>query len=123
MNARNFGIYTGRLSKAPTVFTNADGSKKIVVNVASRDNFKTGGKYATQFMDFHAFVPAGTKNSVYDRLTKGTPVTVTYSLRNNRFTGADGNEIYGVEMRIENLDLGDTAPRAKKTTEEVATEA
>lgn len=105
-NTRNFGIATGRLTKDPVTFENGDGSKKIIVNLAIRDNFKgKDGKIGSQFVDFHAFVSAGTSAPVYGMVHEGDLVTITYELRNNNWTDKSDAQHFDIQLRITGIDM------------------
>lgn len=53
------GIVTGRLTKAPAVYNNNDGSRKIRFTVAAQDHFTDGdGNRGSQFIPPEAFIPA-----------------------------------------------------------------
>lgn len=56
MNIRNQFIAIGRLVSDPTVFDNADGSKKVRFTVAAKDNFAgKDGKKDSQFLPLEVF--------------------------------------------------------------------
>lgn len=106
INTRNFGTATGRLTKDPVAFTNDNGSKKVVVNLALRDNFKgKDGKTGSQFVDFTAFVSADANGDVYSMMHEGDLVSITYELRNDNYTGKDGQKHFNVQLRITGVDL------------------
>lgn len=106
INSRNFGTATGRLVKDPVTFTNGDGSKKIVVNLALRDNFKgKDGETGAQFVDFTAFVPKDAKGDVYSMMHEGDLVSITYELRNDNYVDKAGNQHFDVTLRITGVDL------------------
>ena len=78
MNLNNNGSLLGRLVQNPIVYVNADGSKKIRFTVAASNNYKSrDGQHHAQFVPLEAFLPAGSRNSVYDYLTKGMLVSVS----------------------------------------------
>lgn len=94
MNVKNFGILSGRLSKDPKVFDNGDGSKKVYLTVACRNNYKSAdGTTGAEFIDCEAFIPAGRELGVYGYMEKGTPVTLVYSQRKDTYT-KDGETVY-----------------------------
>ena len=103
VNPRNFGFATGRLTKDPKTFENKDGSKKIIVSLAMR-NLNTKNNESA-FVDFTGFVPKETKVPVYDMIHEGDLVMITYDLRNNNYTLADGTKHFEVQMRISNIDI------------------
>lgn len=107
INPRNFGVTTGRLTKDPVVFENNDGSRKYIMNVAIRDNFRSGddGSYGSQFMDFTGFVPKDASSAIYDTAKKGDLVTVSYELRNDNWTDKGGQQHFDVTLRVTGVDL------------------
>ena len=114
INQRNHGVATGRLTKDVVTFENKDGSKKHVVTLALRDNFKSkDGEVGSQFCDFTAFVAAGASAPVYDLIHEGDLVSVTYELRNDNWTGSDGVRHFDVQLRITGVDMLES----KSTTE------
>lgn len=106
INARNHGIATGRLTKDPVTFENRDGSHKVIVNLALRDNFKQqDGSTGSQFVDFTGYVPKDTKSSVYDMIHKGDLVSVTYELRNDNWTDKSGAQHFDLVLRVTGVDM------------------
>lgn len=115
MNIRNFGIVKGRLTKDLVVFTNTDGSKKIMLTIAAQDNFKNkDGQRDSQFISLEAFVPAGQKNNgVFDYMEKGTEVAVEYTVRTNNYTDKNGEMVYGQVLFVQSVDLEETKASAE----------
>ena len=73
INPRNFGIAIGRLGRDPKVFMNRDGSKKILMSLAVRQNYKgSDGKHGVDWVDLEAFVPA---NAAPELLEMGFTMT------------------------------------------------
>lgn len=106
INTRNYGVALGRLTKDVVTFENKDGSKKHVVTLAIRNNFKDkNGETSSQFVDFTGFVAAGTSAPVYDLIHEGDLVSVTYELRNDNWTGADGAKHFDLQLRIVGVDM------------------
>lgn len=105
-NIRNTGTVIGRLTKDPVVFDNSDGSKKVMITVAVKDNFKTHDEYGTQFVQLQAFV-SNKKDGlgVYGFMEKGSMVGIEYSVRTNNYTAADGTPRYEQILFIEGVDL------------------
>lgn len=120
-NLRNVGRVIGRLTKDPVIFTNKDGSRKIMITIAARDNFKAkDGSTGTQFVPVEAFVPAGKQsNGVYDYMSKGHMVGVEYEVRNNNYKDKDGKDHYEISLLVQAVDLMEP----KKTNTAQATEA
>ena len=107
-NMRNFGICEGRLTRDPKVFTNSDGSKKVMLNVAVQDNFKSGPeqKKGSQFIQLEAFV-SNKQNGigVFGYMHKGDMVGLGYTVRTNNYTDRDGNKVYSQVLLIQDVDL------------------
>lgn len=119
-NLRNVGRVIGRLTKDPVVFTNKDGSRKIMLTVAARDNFKAkDGSTGTQFVPVEAFIPANKQgNGVYDYMSKGHMVGIEYEVRNNNFKDKDGKDHYEISLLIQAVDLMEPKKTATQTAEE-----
>lgn len=80
LNLNNFGIVSGRLTKDPQVFQNADGSQKVCITVAARRNYvPKDGAADVDYIDCEVFVPAGDVLKVLNYLEKGTAVTIAYT--------------------------------------------
>ena len=124
-NLNNFGIVSGRLTKDPTVFANSDGSKKIMVTVAAKNNYKgKDGKRGTQFVDLQAFVSAKSAKSPFDYLEKGDKVKFGFSVRNNNYTDKQGVAHYEQILWIEDTELEETkASKAARAAREPQAEA
>lgn len=129
-NIRNFGIAEGRLTKDPAVFTNSDGSKKVMVTVAVQDNYKskTTGERNTQFINLEAFISNKSKGlGAFDYMHKGDLVGFEYTIRSNNYTSKNGVAHYDQVLFIQSTDLKETkkaqAARATATTTATATAA
>ena len=110
MNLRNIVILSGRVSKEPVKFDNADGSKKYMVTLAVQDNFRSGAdnERATQFIQVEGFVPAGKEDKIYSGLKVGEKITIQGSIRNNNYKDKNGQAVYGLVIRVETLDFGES---------------
>jgi single-stranded DNA-binding protein len=110
MNIRNNFSLIGRLTQDPTVFDNADGSKKVRFTLAAKDNFAgKDGQYGSQFIPVEAFVSKenAAKNGVgvYASMHKGDLVGVTGQIQNNNYKDKDGVDHYDLVLHIETRDL------------------
>lgn len=114
MNAQNFGIATGRLTRDPKAFANSDGSQKVMITVAVPNNYKgKDGKRDTQFINMEGLVSKDrvkvengeTKLGVYDYMKKGSLVSVQYTIRTNPYTDKNGETQYPQVCFIENVNL------------------
>lgn len=112
MNAQNFGIATGRLTRDVTKFTNGDGSVKVMLTVATPNNFKNkDGKRDSQFIALEGLVNknhvgANGEIGVYDFIKKGSLVSVQYTVRTTPYTDKKtGETVYPQTLFIENVSL------------------
>ena len=110
MNLRNNFQLIGRLTQDPQVFDNADGSKKVRLILAAKDNFVSkDGNYGSQFIPCEGFVTkenvAKTGIGVYANMHKGDMIGVTGQIQNNNYTDKDGVEHFELSLHIETRDL------------------
>ena len=121
MNLNNFGLCTGRIAQDPTFFTNRDGSRTCRFNIATANAYKSSdGSRGTQFVPLEAFLPADSKSSIYDILSKGMLVTAEYEARNNNYTDKSGEQHYDIilacdTVRIQESKAATEARRAAQT--------
>ncbi len=106
-NLRNFGVVTGRLAKGLQIQFNKDGSRKISFIIAAQDNYTDrNGERRSQFIPLEAFIPASQKaNGAYDYLGCGDMVSISYSVRNNNYTGKDGATVYRMVLLADEVVL------------------
>ena len=110
MNIRNNFQLVGRLTQDPQVFDNQDGSKKVRIILAAKDNFQgKDGTYGSQFIPCEGFV---TKESVakngigvYANMHKRDMVGVTGQIQNNNYKDKDGVDHFDITLHIETRDL------------------
>lgn len=111
INPLNNGIAIGRLASDHKEFANSDGSKSIMFTLMIQDNFKgADGTYGAHALDFRAFAPKDGGTKVYDYLTKGQLVAVTYEPRLNRFTDKAGVEHFDIILRVNDVRLLGSRP-------------
>lgn len=104
-NERNKGTLIGRLSRAPQIFPNKDGSHKVMMTIAVRDNFKTKGEFETQFIPVQAFVPSGaTILESYESLQKGQLLALGTSLRTHKYQ-KDDETVYETVVAVQSIDF------------------
>ncbi len=105
MNMANFGIMEGRLTRDVNIFNNKDGSKKVLVNLAVQDNFKSGENkdYNSQFPQLEHFLNKDSKLKIYDKIKKGDLVEVRYSVRTPHYKKDDGTTEYQLKLAIEDI--------------------
>lgn len=114
MNAQNFGIAVGRLTRDPQVFANSDGSQKVMITIAVQRNFKNkDGKKDSDFINMEGLVSKDrvkvengvTKLGVYDYMKKGSLVDIQYTIRTNPYKDKNGEMQYPQVSFIENISL------------------
>lgn len=109
-NIRNKFELIGRLTADPTVFDNTDGSKKVRMTLAVKDNF-TGksGEKGSQFLPCEGFISAdaAAKNGIglYANMHKGDLVAVSGQIQNNNWTGKDGTPHYELVLHVETREM------------------
>lgn len=105
LNLANFGIVQGNLAKDPKVFENADGSKKVYLTVAARNNFPSkDGSTGTQFIDLQAFIPKGGNMGPLEYLKKGSHTTLAYTVVRDSYE-KDGETVYNQYLRVYNNEI------------------
>lgn len=107
-NPRNFGIVIGHLGRDPKIFNNRDGSKKVLMSLAVRQNYKNAeGKRGTDWVDLEAFIPASAKNSngVYALLKTGTMIEVAFTVVTNTYVDSKGENQRKQVLRVTNIEL------------------
>ena len=126
MNIRNYGVIEGRLTRDPSIITNKDGSRKVFISIAARDNFKNAdGKRGTQFVSLEAFISnKQASNGVYGYMHKGDMVALHYTVKSFRYTPKDSTEeVFGQTLFIQEVDLKDCNKRTDGDAEGDAPEA
>ena len=110
MNIRNNFQIIGRLTQDPTVFENSDGSRKVRITLAAKDNFKDkAGEQGSQFLPAEAFISADNFKQyglgVYANMHQGDLVAVTGQIQNNNYTDKNGTAHYDLVLHIETRDM------------------
>lgn len=121
MNQRNFGMAEGRLTREPKVFVNDDGSKHIKFTLATRRNYKDkNGNVGSDFVQLEAFVKAEAAKgkTVYDYMHKGDLVGAEYTVRTDKYTDKNGEEVYTQSLVVQTIDLKETKSTTEKRAEE-----
>lgn len=106
-NPRNNGIVTGHLAADPKVFTNSDGSHKILFTVyAARDYTNKAGVRESDAIGFEAFIPAGATNlGPYAHMHTGDLVSVGYSLRMDSYATEGGEKRFDLKVVARDIAL------------------
>ncbi len=122
MNMANFGILEGRLTRDPKIFTNKDGSRKVLVNIAVQDNFKSGEdkSYNSQFPQLEQFLNKDSKLQTYDKVKKGDLLQLRYSVRTPQYKKEDGSIEYQLKLVIEDVKIKAYAPANRLSKNEEA---
>lgn len=111
MNMSNFGMVTGRLVKDPVTYTNADGSRKTKITIATQNNYRNSqtGEKEAQFLPLEYFTPVDRDDlQVFNYMYKGDKVTIQYTLKNVQYTDSDNRKVYNIVLQIENIRLDET---------------
>lgn len=101
MNLSNYGIVTGRLVKDPAVYTNADGSRKTKITIATQNNYRNSqtGEKEAQFLPLEYFTPADRDDlQVFNYMYKGDKVTIQYTLKNVQYTDTENRKVYSLVL-------------------------
>ncbi|MBD0673990.1 single-stranded DNA-binding protein [Streptomyces sp. CBMA156] len=103
-NPRNNGQLIGRVANDPKVFTNKDGSKKVVFTVfTDRAYTNAQNQRDSDAVPVEAFVRAQTQGTgPYDNIHKGDLVAVGYTLRMDRYSKG-GEPVFDLKVISENI--------------------
>ena len=117
---RNLVTLTGRLTKDPVVFENADDSKTVMVDIAVQNSFTNkDGKRDSQFIKSQAFVKADAKSlGPYEHIKKGDLVGLNGELRSTQYVSKEtGKIVYAQYVFINSVDMYASADHSKETTD------
>ena len=127
MNISNHGTAIGYVAQSPIVNVNKDGSKKIFLVIAVKDNFKDSkGEKGTQFINLEAFMKKteANGNGVYDYIYKGSKVGVAYRVESNSYQDAKTKQqVYRQALCITDVELMDVKEVAEKLKARATAEA
>lgn len=104
INASNFGVATGRLARDPKILVNDNGSRKVLMTLMVRRNFKQNGEYLSDAISLEAYLPETFKAPVYDMIHKGDQISVMYTVRSSNYE-KNGETIYTEVKQIETIQL------------------
>ena len=116
-NVRNEGTVIGRLTRDITVFTNSDGSHKVLFTVAAQDNFKSGVDKTrkTQFVPLEAFVSKYSNGlGVYGYMHKGDLVAVNYTVKSSSYQDRSGQTRYTIALSVTSVELMESKAAAEE---------
>ena len=106
-NPSNNGTVIGRIAGdlEKGTFTNKDGSTTIRFTVMSDNDYTNcDGKRDSVGVPLEAFFHKDAKGlGLFPYLAKGDQVAVTYSVRSNNYTDAEGNKHYGISLRVDSI--------------------
>lgn len=95
---------TGRLSSAPIIIQNTDGSRSVQISIRARSaQLNAFGEYDYTRMIFNDTIAAGTDDSIYTELHAEDLVTIEGHVETYTYTNDAGQTIYGQQVRINNI--------------------
>lgn len=104
INACNYGTVIGRLARDPQIFTNEDGSRKVLMTVMVRRNYKQNGTYQSDAVSLEAYLPKEFNAPIYNMIHQGDQVAVMYTVRSSSYQ-KDGETIWAEAKQIETIQL------------------
>lgn len=106
-NIDNLSTLKGTLVDTPQVFLNKDGSRKIIITLAVKRNFRNNnGIFETDFIKLQDFLPSNNSdNGPYENLSKGDIITVTSEDRSSIYTNSEGKKVYTQFKYITSLQI------------------
>lgn len=125
INANNFAKVSGRLTRDPIFFDNADGSKTVKLTVAYSEEFVRNGQTEPQarYVDLNGYVPKSSGEGVYAYVVRGSKISVFYEPYTQIFTRG-GKTVYEAVNEIKSVVLeeskSETAARRKRNAESAA---
>lgn len=126
INANNFAKVSGRLTRDPIFFDNANGSKTVKLTLAYSEEFVRNGQTEAQprYVDLTGYVPADKGEGAYAYVVRGSKVSVFYEPYTQAFT-RKGETVYEATNEIKSVTLeeskAETAARRKRNAEGEAT--
>lgn len=108
-NAANIVSITGRLTRDPQFFNNADGSMKVKATIAVQDNFKSGPdkKRQSQFIPVEQFLSVNMGKGAWANVTKGSQLQVLAHLESNNYE-KNGETVYGLIVAVDSVNYLET---------------
>ncbi len=104
INACNYGTVIGRLARDPQIFTNEDGSRKVLMTVMVRRNFKQNGTYQSDAVSLEAYLPKEFNAPIYNMIHQGDQVAIMYTVRSSSYQKG-GETIWAEAKQIETIQL------------------
>ncbi|OUS97426.1 single-stranded DNA-binding protein [Rhodococcus sp. NCIMB 12038] len=125
INANNFAKVTGRLTRDPIFFDNANGSKTVKLTLAYSEEFVRNGQTEPQarYVDLTGYVPEGSGEGAYAYVVRGSKVSIFYEPYTQVFTRG-GKTVYDATNEIKSVILeeskAETAARRKRNADGAA---
>lgn len=104
-NIANNVTTIGRLTSDPVLFQNQDGSRRVRLTVAARNNFTSrDGKVKSQFVSLTKLLPADRGNGAFDYIHEGDLVGFGSHVESDSYE-KNGETIYVQTLEIDTVDL------------------
>lgn len=102
-NPANIGTVIGRLAQDIKVMPNSDGSRKLLLTIASEDNFRSGvdREIQTNFIQLEHFVPAGRTMGGWDMVHKGDQIAVNFHVEAKPYVNGKGETQYPQKLVVD----------------------
>ena len=104
-NPVNHGILVGRLARDPKIFSNTDGSHKVVFTVFANRNFKNAqGEVLSDAIPVEAFVRKETDfaKTPFASIHRGDQVALNTALRMDSYV-RNGENVYDLKVVVEDI--------------------
>ena len=125
-NTSNYGVAQGNISNMK-MFNMKNGGRKFMVTVATPNGYvSSDGSVGKQFVRTEGYVQADKPNNgVYDCLEVGDRVIIYYTAVNDDYKDANGQQHYGMALRITGVDILESKQakadrKARKAAEDAA---
>lgn len=104
-NIANNVTTIGRLTSDPVLFQNQDGSRRVRLTVAARNNFTSrDGKVKSQFVSLTKLLPSDRGNGAFDYIHEGDLVGFGSHVESDSYE-KNGETIYVQTLEIDTVDL------------------
>ena len=109
-NPKNNGTVFGRLARDLTIKTNEkDGSRTVLGTIAADADYTLAdGTRPTNFVQFEDFIRADrTGNGIYDTLSRGMQLILTYEVRSDSWTDKNGQPQYRQYLKVDRINYAE----------------
>lgn len=104
-NIANNVTTIGRLTSDPVLFKNQDGSRRVRLTVAARNNFTSrDGSVKSQFVSLTKLLPADRGNGAFDYMHEGDLIGFGSHVESDSYQ-KNGETIYVQTLEIDTVDL------------------